>query len=339
MAPIVIDVMGSDHGLGVVVRGAAQLSVEQNPVSMLLVGDSEQIVSALRKTKYNPRYVRVVHASEYVKMDESPKVLYSKKDTSLQVAAQLIKSAEGSALVSAGNTGAVVLASAQAFNRLSGIRRAALAAVFPTELTHGPHKDPFSLILDVGATLHVEAEDLVRFALMGSAYAEIVSRNPTPKVALLSNGSEEGKGAPEVVEAHRMLKDHKGIFFGGNIEGMDIPKGTADVVVCEGFLGNVVLKMLEGFFEVVQNITEDTFSKKKLWRAGRKMLSEPLDQIRSLIDWEQYGGVPILGLEHVVIKAHGRSRERAIRNSIKVAHKSIQGDLIEKIRTSLNAAL
>ena len=334
-ATIVIDAMGNDHGVEPIVHAVASLSLQRR-INMILVGDANAITESLMKIAHDPSFIQIQHADSFVSMAEKPVIaLQEKTNASINVACELIASGRGDALVSAGNTGAIILSASKNFQRIARVKKAGLAAVYPTQQTHGPKKDPFALILDVGATLHVRSYDLVVFALMGSVYAQIISFNNSPKVALLSNGNEEQKGAPEVVEAHQVLKKVKDIHFVGNVEGMDIPKGSVDVVVCEGFMGNVVIKMLEGFFDVVRNITNDIQSKKLLWRVGMAMISDRLDQINTLIDWEEYGGAPLLGLDRVVIKAHGRSGQKAIENSIKVAAKAIEGQLIHKIEKGL----
>jgi len=220
-----------------------------------------------------------------------------------------------------------VLACARHFRLIPGIRRAALAAVYPTEMRRGEKDDPFSLILDVGATLDVNADDLVAFALMGAAYAARISRNPRPRVALLSNGTEAGKGPKEIVAAHQMLLEHTGINFIGNVEGVDIPRGTADVVVCSGFVGNVVIKMLEGVSETVMGLARYAYKEKLLWRAALGMLSGGIGRLKEITDWQEYGGAPLLGFEQLFIKAHGRSGAQAIENAIKVAAKAVRSEL------------
>jgi phosphate acyltransferase len=239
------------------------------------------------------------------------------------------------ALVSAGHTGASVLACARHWNKIPGVRRAPLAAVYPTETRRGEKDDPFSLILDVGATLDVSAEDLVTFALMGSAYAARISKNPRPRVALLSNGSEAGKGPPPVVEAHRLLTSATDINFVGNVEGIDIPRGTADVIVCDGFVGNVVLKMLEGVSETIVRLAGYAYKERLIWRAGLMMLSGGMRRLKEITDWEQYGGAPVLGFDKLFIKAHGRSKSHAIANAVKVAAKAVQSGLATGIEDAL----
>jgi len=334
---IAFDVMGSDHGPEEVVRGAAQLSVEAPHIHALLVGDRELIDAALADTKHRAERISVQHAPDFVGMDEKPaEALSRKKNASVAVAAQLVADGEAQALVSAGNTGAGVLACARHFKLIPGVRRAALAAVYPTRGTRGAKEDPFSLILDVGATVEATAEDLVAFAVMGSAYARIISKNERPKVALLSNGVEPQKGPPRVVEAHARLSAMEGIHFVGNVEGVDIPKGTVDVIVTDGFVGNVCLKMLEGVHETVVELARYAYKEKLRWRAGLAMLSSGIQRIKDITDWEQYGGAPILGFDRIFIKAHGRSKARAITNAGKVAAKAVAHQLGTTIQEGLS---
>jgi phosphate acyltransferase len=333
---IAFDVMGSDHGPEEVVRGAAQLTLEAPHVHALLVGDREAIDSVLADTKHSAERISVQHAAEYVGMDEKPgEALARKKNASVSVAARLVAEGEAHALVSAGNTGAGVLACSRHFQLIPGVRRAALAAVYPTRGTRGAKEDPFSLILDVGATVEATAEDLVTFAVMGSAYARIVSKNERPKVALLSNGVEPQKGPPRVVEAHTKLSTMAGLNFVGNVEGVDIPKGTVDVIVTDGFVGNVCLKMLEGVHETVVELARYAYKEKLRWRAGLAMLSSGIQRIKDITDWEQYGGAPILGFDRIFIKAHGRSKARAITNAGKVAAKAVSAQLARTIAEGL----
>jgi glycerol-3-phosphate acyltransferase PlsX len=187
----------------------------------------------------------------------------------------------------------------------------------------------------VGATVDATAEDLVVFAVMGSAYARIISKNPHPSVALLSNGTEATKGPPRVVEAHARLAQHPGIRFVGNVEGVDIPKGTADVICCDGYVGNVCLKMLEGVAETVVELANYAYHSALRWKVGLAMLSNGLKQLKDVTDWQQYGGAPVLGFDRLFIKAHGRSKAFAIANAGKVAAKAVSSDLAQVIREGL----
>lgn len=333
---IAFDVMGTDHGPAEVVRGAAQLSLDSPHIHALLVGDRTLIDNALAETKHNGERISVQHAADFVGMDEKPgEALARKPNASVAVAARLVAEGEAQALVSAGNTGAGVLACARHFQLIPGVRRAALATVYPTRSVRGAKEDPFSLILDVGATVEATADDLVTFAVMGSQYARIISRNERPKVALLSNGVEPQKGPPRVVEAHARLSEMKDINFIGNVEGIDIPKGTADVIVTDGFVGNVCLKMLEGVHETVVELAQYAYKESLRWRAGLAMLSSGIQRIKDITDWNQYGGAPILGFDRIFIKAHGRSKARAIANAGKVAAKVVANNLGNSIKEGL----
>lgn len=341
---IAIDVMGGDHAPDEIVKAAAELSLERGhgdkdrgpPLHLILVGDAVRINKLLYEQRHDAERIAVHHASQAVTMDDSPRAaLEAKPDASILVAAKLCAEGRAAALVSAGNTGAAVLACQMKWQRLPGVRRCALAAVYPTEIHRGEKDDPFSLILDVGATLDVSAEDLVTFAIMGSAYAARIAKNPRPKVALLSNGAEAGKGPKEVVGAHARLKQHPGLHFIGNVEGVDIPRGSADVVVCSGFVGNVVLKMLEGVSETVVRLAHYAYKEKLMWRAGLAMLSGGFSKLKDLTDWKQYGGAPLLGFDRLLIKAHGRSQAPALKNAIKVAWKGVASGLLDEIRKGL----
>ena len=335
MVTVALDAMGGDHGVEATVAGAARLSTEGADIRVLLVGDVGAITKALQRHSYDPMRLTLVDARGSVRMDDKPReALERMPDCSILTAARLVASGQADALVSAGHTGATVLAASIVFQRLPGVRRAALASVYPTEKRHGPKRDPFALMLDVGATLNATAEDLVAFAVMGAAYSSVISEIDRPRVALLSNGTEANKGTEAIVAAHQRLKGSS-LQFEGNIEGLDIPRGTVDVVVCDGFLGNVVLKMLEGVSDVVRDMAKQASSRKLQWKMGLAMLGGGLRELRRLTDWKAYGGAPLLGFDAVVIKAHGRSEERAIRNAVKVAAKAARGDLIQKIRSGL----
>lgn len=335
---IAVDAMGGDHAPEEIVLGVAQLSLDAPHVQTLLVGDEPTLTSILARARHDAERISIHHAGSFIGMEDKPQeALAEKPDASITVAAHLVASGAAEALVSAGNTGASVMACSRAWKRLPGVRRAALAAVYPTEMRRGEKDDPFSLILDVGATLDVSAEDLVGFALMGSAYASRVSKNERPRVALLSNGTEAGKGPPTIVEAHRLLSDSPDLNFVGNVEGVDIPRGTADVVVCSGFVGNVVLKMLEGVSETIVRLAGYAYKEKLVWRAGLMMLSGGISRLKEVTDWEQYGGAPLLGLDRLFIKAHGRSKARAITNACKVAAKAVGSDVQGEIERAMKA--
>ena len=336
MTTVALDCMGGDHGPREAVAGAAELSLSRQDIRLILVGDAPEITSILDSYSYDPAGITIQHAAQWVAQEEKPAVaLKEKPEASILVACRAVAEGRADALVTAGSTGAAILAADRCLGRIDGVRRAALAAVTPTELSHGPKEDPFSLLLDVGATLHASAEDLVTFAVMGAAYARVISGNQEPTVGLLSNGTEAEKGPAEVVEAHRILAELPAVNFAGNVEGLDIPRGTMDVVVTSGFLGNVVLKMVEGIGEVISDLASDAYARKFLWRLGLTMLSSGLREIESVMDWESYGGAPILGFRHPVIKAHGRSRSRALGNACRVAAKAARSDMVAVVEDAL----
>ena len=330
--------MGGDNAPEAIVKGAADASLWGKDVEIILVGEAPRIGAVLAAEPHRAERVSIHHASEVIGPDEKPRAaLAARPDASISVAARLVAQGHADALLSAGNTGASVLACCEHFSLVPGLRRAALAAVYPTEMRRGEKDDPFSLILDVGATLDVTAEDLVSFALMGAAYAARISRNPRPRIALLSNGAEAGKGPVEVQRAHQLLTQSPGINFIGNVEGVDIPRGTADVVVCSGFVGNVVLKMLEGVSETVLSLARYAYKEKLLWRAALGMLSGGIERLKSVTDWQEYGGAPLLGFDHLFMKAHGRSGPRAITNAIKVTVKACETGLMADIRERIDS--
>lgn len=339
MGNVALDAMGADRGVEATVTGAAASSLQGDGPSVVLVGNARVIEPLLATVPHDASKLSVVHAAGVIGMEDSPReALDRTPDASVVVAAQLVREGRADALVSAGNTGAVALACVRAFERLPGVTRCALGAVYPTERRRGEKQDPFSLILDAGLTLDVSAEDLVGFAVMGSAYAARISRNPRPRVALLSNGAESHKGTAAVVEAHARLRRLACVEFIGNIEGMDIPRGTADVVVTGGFTGNIVLKMLEGVADTVVRLGRYAMDQSVLYKAGLALLSPAVKKLRSVTDWEQYGGAPLLGFDRLCIKAHGRSSPRAITNALKVAHKATRTDIVGAIREGLAQA-
>jgi glycerol-3-phosphate acyltransferase PlsX len=335
---LALDAMGADAGPAPVVDGAAQLTTEGRDVHIALVGDGNAIESELKRHDYERDRIAVLHAPSWVAMTDKPgEALDRNPDCSVLQAAQLVAEDNADVLVSSGNTGAVILAASRTFKRLPGVRRVGLAAVYPTIETHGPHDDPFALMLDVGATLDCSADDLVNFAVMGSAYSRIISDIERPRVALLSNGTEPSKGTPAIVEAHRRLAGSNAVEFVGNVEGLDIPRGSVDVVVCEGFIGNIVLKMLEGVSEVAKDLARSAYDKRLRYKLALGMMSTGIKKIRALTDWKQYGGAPIVGFDRLVIKAHGRSNARAVRNALKVAAKTVERDLARQIRAGLTS--
>ncbi len=330
MPRVVVDAMGGDFAPEEMVRAVSQVSLESD-IQMVLVGHAEQIQALLDAGEYNPELISVRHCGSVIGMSEDPReAIRAKKDASISVAARMVALGEADAMVSAGNTGACVLAAAKHWKLLAGIRKAALASVFPRQ-TEYEGQDQLGLLLDVGATIRCEAVELAQFGVMGSAYARCISKVASPRVGLLNMGAEANKGGDVLVEANRLLAGLPAIGFIGNVEGHDVATGHADVVVAEGLLGNVVLKLLEGVAEVASSLANNAAHESWRWRFGMAMLSPGIERMRTLADFQTYGGAPILGFEHVCIKAHGRSRSGAIGNAIKVSAKAVRDGIIPDI--------
>ena len=326
--------MGGDFAPDEIVKGVAQISVETE-IDCVLVGDEARLQAILGSVPYNPERIQIHHAPEFITMGEEPKAaIRHKRTASILVAAQLLARGHADALVTAGNTGAAVLACAEYFRPIRGVRRAALASVYPRH-TEYPGQDQLALLLDVGATIRCDATELVQFALMGSAYARRISKVPSPRVALLNMGAEETKGGDVLVDAYRRLKTLSGINFIGNVEGHDLAQGKADVIICEGFLGNVVLKMLEGLAELVVDLAGEAARENWRWKLGLRVLESSFGKLRDLTDYAAYGGAPILGFEQLLIKSHGRSTARAVHNAVKVAAKAVRDGVTREITTAI----
>lgn len=336
MEPITlaVDAMGGDFAPQVVVEGVCA-AVNQSDIKILLVGQPEAILPHLKKASYPDDRIEIVPAAHAIPMDASPKkALDDFPDASMVKAARLVQSGAAEALISAGNTGALVLSAARNIPRIQNVHRTALAAVYPT-LNELQRKDIFALMLDVGANVMVEPENLIHFALMGSSYASEVKGIPDPAVALLNMGSEPNKGGPRYSETYQILSDLAHINFIGNIEGHDLLRGVADVVVTEGLVGNVAIKTLEGSAETVMGLGKMAFKQKFIWKIGLIMLSSGIRGLKKLTDYQEYGGAPILGLNKLVLKCHGKSTSHAILNAIKLAAKSIRDDLTGSMQRSI----
>jgi glycerol-3-phosphate acyltransferase PlsX len=332
---VALDGMGGDDAPRVTVEAAAFVSRETT-IHVLLVGREDELRRELARVDHDASRIEIVEAPDVVAMDEKPKAaLDAKPRCSIAVAAHLVADGKADALVSAGSTGALVLASARIVPKIEGVERAGLAAVYPTRKREGGSSDRFALMLDVGATVRCRPRDLLFFAYMGHAYASRISKVEHPTIALLNMGSEPTKGDDGLREAYRFMRDDPLLRFVGNVEGNDIPTGGADVIVCEGYVGNVALKMAEGVSEVFRGLGRWAFRESLLWRAGIVLLSGGLKQLKHLTDYSEYGGAPLLGFAHPIIKAHGRSHGRAIANAVKVAAKATRDGVCEQIRQAV----
>jgi glycerol-3-phosphate acyltransferase PlsX len=330
MPIIAVDAMGGDFAPEDVVKGVAQVSL-QTDIECLVVGDEQQIQAVLDRVPYNPERIAIHHTDEFVTMvDDTMMSPRHRRRTSIMVAARLVTEGQAHAVVTAGNTAAALAACAQHFKIINGLRRVALSGVYPRQTVY-PGQDQLALLLDVGATVRCDAIDLARFAVMGSAYARHVSKTPDPRVALLNMGVEETKGGEVLADAYRRLKAIPEVNFVGNIEGNELTKGTADVIVCEGLLGNVVLKLLGAMVEVVAD--SEGAVRRERWRRklGAFMMESGGGRFRDLLAYEGYGGAPVLGFDQLMLKLHSRADVRSVENAIKVSAKAVRSGVIREI--------
>lgn len=327
---IALDAMGGDHGALPNVEGAIA-SLKHRDVHILIVGDRDKLTPLLDKHKLSEDRIEIIHAPQAIGMDESPRqAVELKPDASVVIAARLVSEGRADALVSAGSTGSVVLSAASEIPRINGVRRTAIAAVYPT-LNELQRNDNMALIIDVGANVQCNAEELVQFAIMGSNYVSDIRNIEKPVVSLLNIGEEPTKGGKEMQRAYQMLQGTKSINFAGNIEGKDVLRGISDVIVTEGFVGNILIKTLEGAAQTVGALGKMAFQMKMSWKMGLFMLRKGLDKLHQITDYSEYGGAPLLGFEKMVIIAHGRSNAKAISNAIKLADKCVRDGVTDQI--------
>lgn len=327
---IVVDAMGGDHAPYEIVKGAVEASQEIDS-KLILVGIEEEVKKELAKYTYDKDKIVTYHASEIIGMDESPaKALRKKKDSSIVVGAKMVKEGEGEAFVSAGSTGAVMASSLLKIGRIKGIKRPAIATVFPTLKEE-------TLLLDMGANVDSKPEHLVQHALMGQIYAKNLLDKENPTVGLLSIGEEEKKGNELTIETHKLLKEMDNINFVGNVEGRDIFTGEYDVILCEGFVGNVVLKTTEGLASALFKIIKREITATFLGKIGGLLLKPAFKRVAKKMDYTEYGGAPLLGIDGITIISHGSSNSKAIKNAIKNAEKGIKADLITLIKANIES--
>lgn len=327
---IAVDAMGGDHAPHEIVKGAHRAALELKNLKVILVGELSAIQAELNRFSKLPN-LEVQTASDVIEMgEEAAWSVRSKSNSSIVVGTRLVKEGKVHAFLSAGNTGAVVSAALLTYGRIKGISRPAIAIVVPT-----PYKPV--VILDVGATADCKPEHLVRFAQMGSLFAKKILNIENPTVGLLSIGEEKSKGNEITVAAHKLLTASQLNFF-GNVEGNDIPKGKVDICVCDGFTGNVVLKLMEGLASTIFKQIRLTAEGSLISKIGALLLKPGLKKLIKQLDYEEYGGAQLLGVDGVCIISHGSSSSKAIKNAIKVAAKTIQENLIGEIKESLKSS-
>ncbi|GFR36521.1 phosphate acyltransferase PlsX [Thermobrachium celere] len=325
---VVIDAMGGDKAPFEIIKGAVDAARELN-VDLILVGKQEIIQEELKKHNIEGLNIEVVNATEIIENNESPTMaIRRKKDSSLVVAFKLLKEGRADALVSAGSTGAILAGGIFLLGRINGIDRAALTPVIPGK--NGPF-----VIVDAGANADCKPNNLLQFALMGEVYANKVLGINNPKVGLANIGAEEEKGNELTKQSYRILKENiKG--FVGNIEGRDIPNGDVQVVVCDGFTGNMILKVYEGVAATIFDILKSEIMSSTMTKIGGMLLKPVFKKFKRKFDYTEYGGAILLGVEGLVIKAHGSSNAKAFKNAIRQAKNAFDGKILQDIKEELN---
>jgi glycerol-3-phosphate acyltransferase PlsX len=322
---IALDAMGGDYAPQAAVHGAVWAARDFG-VTIQLVGQPDVIEKELAKHKTAGLDLPIIPATEVIEMEDQPATaVKSKKDSSMVVALRLVKNGESQAFVTAGNTGGALAAALFGLGRIKGIKRPALGTIFPTASERG-----YCFLLDVGANTDVRPEFLLQFAFMGSHYARHVLDIPSPRIGLLSTGEEEAKGSTLIQEVMPLLKQSK-LNFIGNVEGKDIPTGHVDVVVTDGFTGNVYIKGAEGVAWIIQKMLEREIKARPIALLGALLARGAIKALRAKLDYREFGGGPLLGVNGVVIVAHGRSDPYAIRHAIRVAKQAAEHKIVEAI--------
>jgi glycerol-3-phosphate acyltransferase PlsX len=322
---IAVDAMGGDNAPSEVVRGAI-LAAKEYPVEILLVGREEDVNRELAAAApERPRNIEVVDAREVIEMDD-PAIapLRKKRNSSVRICANLVAEGRADAFLSAGNTGATWTSARMVMGMIEGVSRPALAAILPNVNRH-------TLLLDVGANVDTKPNHLREFAVMGHFYAQMVFGIAQPRVGLMSIGEEEGKGNELTKETYRVMKE-TGLNFIGNAEGRDVFNGNADVVVCDGFIGNVVLKASEALGEFVSRTLRDEMMKSWPRKIGGLLAKSAFDDLKKRMDYSEYGGAPLLGVKGGCIVCHGRSNAKAIKNAVRVAREFAMNHIDAKIQ-------
>lgn len=327
---IIIDAMGGDNAPDAQVS-AAVMAVNNKDIEIILVGKEEIIKQKLSTFKYNKDKIKIVDCCEVIDNHEEPvKAVKTKKNSSLVVAAELLKNGEGDAMLSMGSTGALLSAGLLIVGRIKGVIRPAIATIIPTDKGG-------KLLIDAGANTSCKSANLLQFAIMGSIYMNKVEGIISPTVGLVNNGEEEEKGNTLTKESYGVLKENfEKINFIGNVEGRDIMEGKADVIVCDGFTGNVILKTLEGMGKVVKNNLKAIFSGGIIKKIGALFVLKGLNQFKKKMDYREYGGAPLIGLKKPVIKGHGSSDVKAAYKTIMQIEKFVAGDITKEIEKALN---
>ncbi len=327
---IALDAMSGDFAPISTVKGAIEALEENEKLEIILVGKEIIIKEELKKYKYDVKRLEIKNADEIIEMTDDPvKAVKEKKNSSMNVTIDLVKEKLAEASVSCGNTGALLTSSQLKLKRIRGVLRPAIAVLFPNK------KDKGTLFLDLGANADSKPEFLNQFAMMGSKYVEIFLNIKNPKVALLNIGEEESKGNELTRESYNLLKENKDINFIGNIESTKIMDGEVDVVVTDGFTGNILLKTSEGIGKFIFHIVKESIMESWLSKIGALLIKGSMKKVKQKVEASEYGGAIFLGLNGLSLKAHGNSDSTAIKNALKVASKFVELNFIEELRKTM----
>lgn len=333
MTKIVIDAMGGDFAPEQQVLGAVEALSRNKDLYLILVGDEPKIKAVLETCKYDASRVEIVHTTEVIGMEEIPtKAVKTKKDSSTVVAFRLLKEGKADGLVSSGSTGAVLTAGVLLLGRIKGVSRPALCPLIPN------YKGGGTLLCDCGANLECKPVNLVHFAIMATAYAQTAYGIKEPKVGLLNNGTEDHKGLILQQETNALLKEVQSIRYEGNVEGRDIMYGDVDIVVADGYTGNIAMKSIEGCGKAVSSIMKREFKRNIFAKLRAGLCLDIIKRIRGGLDYERMGGAMFLGLSKVVVKGHGNSKAKNFAVCIEQAMHSAQGDMVSKIKEMVDKA-
>jgi glycerol-3-phosphate acyltransferase PlsX len=325
---IILDGMGGDNAPFEIVKGAILAALEIKH-TIIIVGDEEKINAELNKYKYDKEQITIRHASEVITNEDSPvKAVRTKAESSMVVGINMIKSGEGDLFVSAGNSGAMMAGGLFILGRIQGIDRPAMASIYPIM------GDKASLLVDAGANADCKPLNLLEFGTMGSIYMEKVLDRKSPKVGLVNIGAEETKGTTVVKAAHELLQKSD-LNFIGNVEARDIPKGKVDVIVCDGFVGNVILKLTEGLAWSILKLLKSKFTDGTKAKIGALLLTDKLREIKDEFDYSEYGGAPILGVKGAIVKMHGSSNAKAVKNTILKGIPYVENNVVQIIQNSV----
>lgn len=324
---IIVDAMGGDNGPKEVVKGSIQ-AIKDFDITVVLVGNDKILKEELDINNYHGDRIEIVHADEVITNDDSPTMaIRRKKNSSMVIGLNCLNNGDGDAFISAGNTGSLLSGGIFLIKRIKEIERAAIATVYPTKMG-------MSLLLDAGANVDCKPQFLKQFAIMGSIYVEKVFGIETPKVGLINVGTEPEKGNILVKETYNLLESSN-INFVGNIEARELPSGVVDVIVCDGFVGNVVLKLTEGLGQTIFSMLKEEFTSNTLSKMGALILKPQLKSFKDRFDYRQYGGAPLLGIKKPVIKAHGSSDALAFKNAIRQGILFVEKQVINKIEEDI----